>query len=69
MAPDKSESSNIICALFRKEQPSYSKLFTQFNPDDLLIFQSVQDETDPDRFRFLKEICLTKIQIVTVCCG
>jgi len=61
MAPNKSESSNIICSLFGKEQSFSRKLFTQFNPDELLIVQSVQDEPDPDRFRFLKGIRLTKI--------
>jgi len=61
MAPDKSESSNIICPLFGEAQPFYSKLFAQFNRDKLLIVQSVQDEPVPDRFRFLKGIRLTKI--------
>jgi len=61
MAPDKSESSNIICPLFGEEQLFSRKLFTQFNPDELLIVRSAQDEPDPDRFCFLKGIRLTKI--------
>jgi len=61
MAPDKSESSNIIYPLFGGGQPFSRKLFTQFNLDALLIVRSVQDEPDPDRFRFLKGIHPTKI--------
>jgi hypothetical protein len=61
MAPNKSESSIIICPLFGEARPFYSKLFTQYNRNELLIVQSVQDEPDPDRFCFLKGIRLTTI--------
>jgi len=61
MASYKSESSNIICPLCGEEQPFSRKLFTQFNPNELLIVQSLQDEPDPDRFLSLKGIRLTKI--------
>ena len=60
-APRFFENSNMSCPLCGAEQPFSQEGFADINLDKFLIVKSVQDGSDPDRFRPSKEIRLAEV--------